>query len=160
MLECSYDGRKIHELVSLFEQERLHLEPGFQRQSVWTDPDRRKLIQSILQGYPIPSIFLYERPDNRGRTVYDVIDGKQRLESILMFEGVGRFRGGHFSIRTKLPRDSEDDADDQAQEEDWNWQKIVRRRLQHRLDRFEIQTVEVSGDLTLPSSFCLDRSTG
>lgn len=145
MLECSYDGRKVHELVSLFEQDRLNLEPGFQRQSVWTEPDRRKLIQSILQGYPIPSIFLYERSDKRGRTVYDVIDGKQRLESILMFEGVGRFRRDRFSVRTRLPRDGESDADDR--DDEWDWRKIVRRRLQHRLDHFEIQTVEVNGDL-------------
>jgi 5-methylcytosine-specific restriction endonuclease McrA len=139
VLDCSYGTRKIHEIVSLFEEGRLNLKPGFQRQSVWTESDRRKLIQSIVQRYPIPSIFLYERQDSRGRIVYDVIDGKQRLESILMFEGVSGFRGNRFSVRAKL---AEDGAED-----DWSWRKIERRRLQRVIDSFELQTVEVRGDL-------------
>src|SRR5450830_47808 len=55
----------------------------FQRQSAWKERDRAKLIESILRNYPLPAIFLYRREED-GKLVYDVIDGKQRLESILM----------------------------------------------------------------------------
>jgi hypothetical protein len=58
----------------------LNLDPGFQRQSVWNERDRAKLIESILRNYPLPAIFLYKRQED-GVLVYDVIDGKQRLES-------------------------------------------------------------------------------
>ena len=79
-LHSEYGDKTVQEIVHLFNNGQLNLEPGFQRQSVWTLPDRKKLIESIFQNYPIPSIFLY-RQNNYGRLSYDVIDGKQRLES-------------------------------------------------------------------------------
>lgn len=67
-------------------ERRLNLSPGFQRKSVWKDNDRKKLIDSILRGFPLPAIFLYQRKDeNTGENIFDVIDGKQRLESIFLF---------------------------------------------------------------------------
>jgi hypothetical protein len=63
--------------------------------------DRRRLIQSIIDGYPMPSVFLYRRANN-GRLVYDVIDGKQRLETIFMFMRLGRFRRDAFEVKLDL----------------------------------------------------------
>jgi uncharacterized protein with ParB-like and HNH nuclease domain len=74
-------------LKNLYEHGHLNLEPGFQRQSVWSERDRAKLIDSILRNYPLPAIFLYRNHKN-GEIIYDVIDGKQRLESIFMFMGL------------------------------------------------------------------------
>ena len=91
-LEFNYGSKDLQDFLSLFQEGRLNLEPGFQRQSVWSVNDRRKLIQSLLQNYPVPSIFLYRRTDENGRLNYDVLDGKQRLESVLMFLGAGGFR--------------------------------------------------------------------
>lgn len=139
-LKCQYGERKIHEFVSLFRNGQLNLEPGFQRQSVWGPTDRRRLIESVVQGYPVPSVFLYQRQDERGRLVYDVIDGKQRLESILMFQGVRRFRSKRFAVPSRL-------FDDDARVREWTWRDIEKRRLQPVVDRYDIQTVEVSGDL-------------
>ena len=65
----------------------MNLAPGFQRQSVWTERDRANLIKSILRNYPLPAIFLYKREDE-GHLVFDVIDGKQRMESMFMFEKI------------------------------------------------------------------------
>src|SRR5438552_8399009 len=86
-------------LKNLYEDGHLNLEPGFQRQSVWAERDRAKLIDSILRNYPLPAIFLYKRHED-GNLVFDVIDGKQRLESILMFTGAMR---GQYYARTQLP---------------------------------------------------------
>src|SRR5712692_9368047 len=91
--------KSILDLRNLYERGNLNLEPGFQRQSVWTERDRAKLIDSILRNLPLPAIFLYKREED-GDLVYDVIDGKQRLESIFMFTGAMR---GRFSTRTHLP---------------------------------------------------------
>ncbi len=79
-LRYTYDSKTILEFSQLWDNNHLNLQPGFQRQSVWSLRDREKLIQSLLEGYPIPSIFLYRREHN-GMPVYDVIDGKQRLET-------------------------------------------------------------------------------
>jgi hypothetical protein len=101
-LRSDFGERTINELCLMFRNRQINLEPGFQRQSMWTNLDRRRLIQSIASAYPIPCIFLYKR-SLRGRLVYDVIDGKQRLETILMFTRQGRFRRDWFDVR--LPVD-------------------------------------------------------
>jgi len=80
-LQSTFGEKTISDLVLMFRDGQLNLEPGFQRKSVWSWSDRRRLIQSIVPNYPSPSIFLYERQEN-GFVMYDVIDGKQRLESI------------------------------------------------------------------------------
>src|SRR5687768_14957874 len=111
--------RNILDLKHLYEGEHLNLEPGFQRQSVWNERDRAKLIDSILRNYPLPAIFLYKRQEE-GHLVYDVIDGKQRLESIFMFMGLMR---GRFWARTQLPL---------GDGNEWvDWRKLLRTEQQH-----------------------------
>lgn len=100
-LRSDFGERTINELCLMFRNRQINLEPGFQRQSVWTNLDRRRLVQSMASAYPIPCIFLYQR-NHRGRLVYDVIDGKQRLETIFMFTRQGRFRRGVFETRLQL----------------------------------------------------------
>src|ERR1041384_7359841 len=115
-LNFRYGNLNVQNFVHLFNDGKLNLEPGFQRDSVWSLGDRKKLIETILQRYPIPSIFLYEN-NSDGRLVYDVIDGKQRLESILMFQGF--YRGKSFEIKTKLAPEEETS--------EWNWGRIQRK---------------------------------
>ena len=62
--------KTIFELCNLFDGNHINLSPGFQRQSVWVEKERAKLIDSILRNYPLPAIFLYKREDN-GKPVYD-----------------------------------------------------------------------------------------
>ncbi|MFJ7858949.1 DUF262 domain-containing protein [Peribacillus sp. NPDC097206] len=61
--------------------------PSYQRKSnVWSIEKQSFLIDSLLKNYPIPPIFLHAVLDtNKGKTVYKVIDGKQRLTSIVKF---------------------------------------------------------------------------
>ena len=64
---------------------QLNLNPPFQRRSVWTIKDRRYFLDTIFRGYPCPSIYLSKEVKNDGASVYSVVDGKQRLETIIMF---------------------------------------------------------------------------
>ncbi len=59
----------------------LILEPSFQREYVWKRSKKQELIDSILIGIPIPTF--YFSLDNNGNLL--VVDGKQRLNSILEF---------------------------------------------------------------------------
>ena len=59
----------------------INISPVFQRQAVWTTPQKQLLIDSILRNYDIPKIYLYDRGDD----TYDVIDGQQRLRAIWDF---------------------------------------------------------------------------
>lgn len=129
----------------------MNLEPGFQRRSVWSNLDRRRLIQSILSNYPVPCIFLYQR-NHRGRIVYDIIDGKQRLETILMFAGMGRFKRDQFDVKLELGNGQE-----------WcDWQKMKRNHIaRHQFETYKIQTVEITGDLgEIVDLFVRINSTG
>jgi uncharacterized protein with ParB-like and HNH nuclease domain len=127
--------KNIMDLRNLYESGNLNLEPGFQRQSVWTGRDRAGLIDSILRNYPLPAIFLYRRQDG-GKLIFDVIDGKQRLESIFMFTGNMR---GRFDTRTELPNS------ESMERVDFNLLK--RKGLQHLIDGYELPVVEVDGEI-------------
>lgn len=48
--------KSVLDLQNLYEHGHLNLEPGFQRQSVWNERDRAKLIESILRNYPLPAM--------------------------------------------------------------------------------------------------------
>ncbi|RRO17633.1 DUF262 domain-containing protein [Saccharopolyspora rhizosphaerae] len=69
----------------------LELNPKFQRGSVWVSAARTYLIDSILRGYPIPKILMRTRIDRElKRTIRDVVDGQQRLRTIIDFAN-GKF---------------------------------------------------------------------
>ena len=53
---------------------------------MWTLSDRKYFLDTIFKNYPAPSIFIHREIDNDGRPTYHVVDGKQRLETILMFK--------------------------------------------------------------------------
>lgn len=58
----------------------------YQREKIWNLEKKRFLIDTILKNYPIPPIFLRMSIDkDTGATKYDVIDGKQRLTTLLEF---------------------------------------------------------------------------
>lgn len=141
--------QSILNLKNLYEYGHLNLEPGFQRQSVWTERDRAKLIDSMLRNYPLPAIFLYKREED-GNLVFDVIDGKQRLESIFMFTGAMR---GRFSTRSQLPgADSVERVD---------WALLTRKRFQPLITAYELPVIEVDGEIgDIINVFVRINSTG
>lgn len=71
--------------IDLDSVERLDLNPPYQRRSVWTASDRRFFLDTIFRNYPCPPIFIHKTMDDSGVATYHVVDGKQRLETILKF---------------------------------------------------------------------------
>ena len=103
------EEKSIGSLASLFKSRRLILGPKFQRGSVWKPSDRTKLMDTIIRGYPIPAIFLYRRKNAKGKIVYDVIDGKQRLETLFLFMGLmPRVEGNNYSVKLTKTTDGRD----------------------------------------------------
>lgn len=86
--EISTDGypMSIGELASLYKDKELDIHPEFQRFFRWSIVQKSKLIESILLGIPIPSIFVSQREDG----VWDVVDGLQRLSTVFEFMGILR----------------------------------------------------------------------
>jgi uncharacterized protein with ParB-like and HNH nuclease domain len=151
-LQPTFSERSINDFSLLLKSRQINLDPGFQRKSVWTLNDRRRLIQSIISGYPVPSIFLYQRSVN-GRIIYDVIDGKQRLETIFMFTRQGNLKRQTFDVKLDL-----------GDGLDWyDWKAICKYDHHHRaaIESYKLQTVEVTGDLSqIIDLFVRINSTG
>ena len=58
--------------------------PEYQREpSVWNLLKKQRLIDSILRGFDIASIYLFKKNDD----TYDCIDGRQRINTILSYLG-------------------------------------------------------------------------
>lgn len=64
---------------------RLNLSPAYQRRSVWNTTFRQFFIDSVVRNYPTQSIFLDVTIDPDRSTEYKVLDGKQRLTSLIQF---------------------------------------------------------------------------
>lgn len=78
------------DIVDLYEWHtngKLVYETYFQRQFVWKEKDKKDLIDTIMKGYPIPAIFICDAKTNYATLskTYNVLDGRQRLESIFEF---------------------------------------------------------------------------
>ena len=88
----------IGEIVSIYSDEELDIHPDFQRFYRWSLQQKSRLIESILLGIPIPSIFVAQRDDG----VWDVVDGLQRLSTIFEFMGILKDAEGNVLPQLKL----------------------------------------------------------
>lgn len=70
--------------LDMEEQNRLDLDPPYQRRSVWTAKDKQDFLDTIFNNYPCPAIYLQKEQTPRGPK-YNVVDGKQRLSTIISF---------------------------------------------------------------------------
>ena len=73
----------IGEIINLYDEGDLILNPAFQRIFRWDDHKKTKFIESILIGIPIPEIFVAQKEDGK----WDVVDGVQRISTILQLVG-------------------------------------------------------------------------
>jgi hypothetical protein len=80
---------KRDQLIGYFNGKKINLIPPFQRGHVWKLVDRRRLLENMVRGRPIPAIFLYKEASG-SQFSYNILDGKQRLESLILFIGSNR----------------------------------------------------------------------
>lgn len=122
----------IGELINLYEDNELDIHPEFQRVYRWSDEQKSKLIESILLGIPLPSIFVSQRQDG----VWDVVDGLQRISTILSFVGKLKNESGNLApplklLPTKYLPDLGDkvweDPHDRSKEIDSNIRRVFKR---------------------------------
>lgn len=67
--------------------ERLAIKPPFQRRPVWTPRQKCYLIETILLKFPIPEIYVQRSVTADGDETFAVVDGQQRIRSVLQFIG-------------------------------------------------------------------------
>lgn len=84
----NFDSRtySINDFLEWDNNKQLELSPKFQRRSVWTDIARSFLMDTIIEGKPIPKVFVRQKLNTQTRkSVREVVDGQQRLRTILSF---------------------------------------------------------------------------
>lgn len=73
----------VKELVSLVGDATIDIAPEYQRQFRWKEDRQSQLVESVLLGIPIPNLFMATNKDG----TWELIDGVQRLSSIIHFAG-------------------------------------------------------------------------
>ena len=84
----SYDSRtySLNDFVEWEAAKQLELNPRFQRRPVWTDNAKSYLMDTIVRGKPIPKVFIRQKINvSTKKSVREVVDGQQRLRTILSF---------------------------------------------------------------------------
>lgn len=81
----SSDGypMSIGELTSMYRGGELIIRPEFQRFFRWTDEQKSRLVESLLLGIPLPSIFVAQQEGGK----WELVDGLQRVSTILQLQG-------------------------------------------------------------------------
>jgi len=90
----------ISEIKNMYESGEIIINPAFQRYFRWSEQQKTNLIESIILGIPIPSLFVYQRKDG----IWELVDGLQRTSSILQFMGVLRDKDGELYDPLKLKK--------------------------------------------------------
>lgn len=73
----------VGEIVNMYKDGELLINPDFQRLFRWEIGQKSRLIESMLLGIPVPSIFVFEKEDSK----WELVDGLQRISTILEFMG-------------------------------------------------------------------------
>ncbi|MBX9456903.1 MAG: DUF262 domain-containing protein [Rhizobium sp.] len=73
----------IGEVINLYKDGELKIDPVFQRLFRWEDERKTRFIESLLLGIPIPPIFVFQSENG----VWELIDGLQRLSTVLQLSG-------------------------------------------------------------------------
>ena len=81
MSRPSYQPFTIRRLNDMYVNGNLDLNPDWQRGSVWTAPQKPKLVDSLETGIPVPHLVMWQRPQGK----FVMVDGKQRTETVISF---------------------------------------------------------------------------
>ncbi|MBH3397158.1 MULTISPECIES: DUF262 domain-containing protein [Pseudomonas] len=124
------ESRPIKWILDEFRKQNLYIDDSFQRNYVWLNKDRISLIETILLGYSIPEIYLWETDTNAatGDTRYSIIDGQQRIRTINQFMA-GGLKLTDSGLEFKNPdyrRKEFDDLGDSYKKDFWSYKVSVR----------------------------------
>src|SRR2546426_817865 len=72
-----------NELLDMHKNKELIIDPEYQRLFRWSEGKQSRFIETLLLEMPIPPIYVIEIEDS----IYELIDGLQRISSYLHFRG-------------------------------------------------------------------------
>jgi hypothetical protein len=115
--------------ISWFQRENdaksLNLSPEFQRNPVWTDDEASHLIDTVLNGLPFPEVYLRSKSTAQGKTSHEVVDGQQRIRSLLRF-GANDLSLRGDEVSNRFQGKSFEDLSKKLKERFWDYSVVVR----------------------------------
>jgi hypothetical protein len=92
LMRIKPETMKIKELLGYKRNGVLKINPEYQRGAVWQPDQQKKLIDSVLRGYPLPLIYLHDKTvvenGKDGKRIFpafEIIDGRQRIDALYDF---------------------------------------------------------------------------
>jgi Protein of unknown function DUF262 len=82
----SYDIT-VDELVRRVANGRIEIAPAYQRRFRWGDERQSRLVESLFLGIPVPPLFMATNVEEGAGTTWEVVDGLQRLLTLVNFLG-------------------------------------------------------------------------
>lgn len=85
-IQLSQRMYSIHDIVRLLESEELSIQPKYQRRRTgWPLNAKTALIDTIINNFPLPPIYLRDFVNEQGKRKKEIIDGQQRISIIVEF---------------------------------------------------------------------------
>jgi hypothetical protein len=84
-MKTTPDSKTIEALLELKRYNMLYANPEYQRGAVWKPAQKKRLVDSVFRGYPIPLIYLHhisKEVQGAKRDDFEVIDGQQRINAL------------------------------------------------------------------------------
>ena len=86
MDRVDYELLIIQDLLNFHRDESLNISPWYQRRSVWSEPQKAYLINTIFENKPVPSLYVRHQIDvDAEKSIKEVVDGQQRIRSIISY---------------------------------------------------------------------------
>jgi Protein of unknown function DUF262 len=86
-MNINANNYSVLEIIGMLDRKELVVNYEYQRGSgLWPDGPSSYFIDTILEGYPFPKIYMYEFVDRANRGIRrEIVDGQQRIQTIARF---------------------------------------------------------------------------
>lgn len=124
----------VFEIYRRYKRGDIIVKPFYQRNPVWPNSKKSKLIESVIRNIPIPSFYFAELDDGK----WEVVDGQQRLRAFFEFIS-NEYRLSSLPVLTDLNRKYFKDLTSQGRKiEDYILHIFIIKKNSHPDIRFDI----------------------
>ena len=94
-------GESVERVFGNYQARQYMVNRRYQRKLVWTLDEKRRFIDSLLSGFPVPIVLLAERKGASGQGIFEIIDGMQRMNAVFGYiENEYAVDGRFFDLNT------------------------------------------------------------